>query len=158
MARQIWLLRHGDAEDPAPGTGDEARALTAQGEEQARAAGRAFAALALRFAHVFASPRVRAWDTARLACEPLRLQPLVHDALSKDFGAEDALELLSVGDAESAVLAVGHEPDLSQVVFELTGARIDLKKGGVAAVRMEGSRDGRLLVLLRPAELERIGG
>jgi phosphohistidine phosphatase len=158
MSRQIWLLRHGDAEDGGPGTSDEARRLTAKGEEQARWAGRAFAALGLTFAHAFTSPRVRGRDTALLACEPLGIEPVVHEPLSKDFAAEDALELLLTAGPREAVLAVGHEPDFSQVVLDLTGARIDLKKGGVAAVRMEGSRDGRLFVLLRPPELERLAG
>ena len=51
------------------------------------------------------------------------------------------------------MLFVGHDPDFTQVVFDLTGARVDLKKGGVAGVRMQGSRRGELLVLLRPREL-----
>jgi phosphohistidine phosphatase len=51
------------------------------------------------------------------------------------------------------VLFVGHDPDFTQVVFDLTGARVDLKKGGVAGVRLRGSRRGELLVLLRPREL-----
>ena len=53
------------------------------------------------------------------------------------------------------MLVVGHEPDFSQVVHDLTGARIDFKKGGVAGVRLDGTR-GELIVLLRPRELERI--
>ncbi len=55
------------------------------------------------------------------------------------------------------VLLVGHEPDLSTVVAELTGARIDLKKGGLAIVRIDGP-GGQLLVLLRPSELALIAG
>ena len=50
------------------------------------------------------------------------------------------------------VLLVGHEPDLSTVVAELTGARIDLKKGGLAVVRIDGG-GGELIVLMRPGEL-----
>jgi phosphohistidine phosphatase len=41
-------------------------------------------------------------------------------------------------------------------VHDLTGARVDLKKGGVAAVRLDGTHSGELLVLLRPRELEAI--
>jgi hypothetical protein len=41
---------------------------------------------------------------------------------------------------DQRVLVVGHEPDFSQVVHDLTGARIDMKKGGVAGVRIDGSR------------------
>ena len=52
---------------------------------------------------------------------------------------------------------MGHEPDFSQVVHDLAGARIDLKKGGVATLRLDGSR-AELIVLLRPRELESLGG
>ena len=55
------------------------------------------------------------------------------------------------------VLVVGHEPDFSQVVHDLTGARIDLKKGGVAAVRVDGSQP-ELVALLRPRELAVLAG
>jgi phosphohistidine phosphatase len=48
-------------------------------------------------------------------------------------------------------MLVGHEPDLSEAVQRLTGARIKLKKGGVAAVE-----DGELHVLLRPKDLKAI--
>jgi phosphohistidine phosphatase len=58
---------------------------------------------------------------------------------------------------DQRVLVVGHEPDFSQVVLDLTGARVDFKKGGVAGVRLDGSR-GELVALLRPRELDRIAG
>ena len=51
------------------------------------------------------------------------------------------------------MLAVGHEPTFSQVVYDLTGGRVDFKKGGVAAIRVERG-SGELLVLMRPRELE----
>jgi phosphohistidine phosphatase len=157
MPREIWLLRHGDAEPPGPDTPDEARKLTPEGVEQARAAGRAFAALGLRFAYVFTSPRVRAQETAMLASEPLDLMPVVHPPLSERFTAEDAFELVLAGGPDAAVLAVGHEPDFSRVVHDLTGGRIVMKKGGVAAIQVDGSRTGKLIALLRPRELELIG-
>ena len=53
------------------------------------------------------------------------------------------------------MLVVGHEPDFSQVVYDLTGGRVDFKKGGIAAVRLDSTR-GELIALLRPRELERI--
>jgi phosphohistidine phosphatase len=56
---------------------------------------------------------------------------------------------------DKRVLVVGHEPDFSQTIHDLTGARIDLKKGGVAGLRLEGAR-GELVALLRPRELDRI--
>jgi phosphohistidine phosphatase len=58
-------------------------------------------------------------------------------------------------DADARLLLVGHEPDFSQVVGDLTGARIQMKKGGVAAVNVERG-GGELLALLRPKELRKL--
>jgi phosphohistidine phosphatase len=152
MARQLWLLRHGEAE-PHDARSDDERRLTARGENQSRAAGRALAAMEIVFQAVYTSPKVRARDTARLACDALDAEPLDHAPLRQGFSADDALELLH---ADERILVVGHEPDFSQVVHDLTGAQIDLKKGGVAGVRVEGGH-GELIALLRPRELDRIG-
>ena len=152
MAQQLWLLRHGDAE-PHSTRPDPARRLTPRGARQSIAAGKALATLGLEASLVLTSPRVRAADTARLACESLGIEPVVHEPLSGDFDADDGRELMAGQDADARVLLVGHEPDFSQVVFDLTGGRIDLKKGGVAAVRLDGTR-AELIVLLRPRELE----
>jgi len=150
MSRQLWLLRHGEAE-PHGTAPDPERRLTARGEEQARAAGAAIAAVDTPPMLVFTSPKVRARDTAALACEALGIDPVVHDAVVGLDAAEALALLQAVADGER-VLLVGHEPDFSQVVHDLTGARIDMKKGGVAAVRLDGSR-GELVALLRPRDL-----
>jgi phosphohistidine phosphatase len=152
MARQLWLLRHGEAE-PHDSRSDDERRLTPRGADQSRAAGRALAAMDVVFQAVYTSPKVRARDTAKLACEALGAEPMEHAPLREGFSAGDARELLH---ADERILVVGHEPDFSQVVHDLTGARIDLKKGGLAGVRMDGAR-GELIVLLRPRELDRIG-
>ena len=83
------------------------------------------------------------------------MEPIDHAALFAGFDVPDALELLGAAGRDQRVLVVGHEPDFSQVVHDLTGARIDLKKGGIAALRLDGTR-GELIALLRPRELERI--
>ena len=152
MAPQIWLLRHGEAV-PHESKPDDERELTARGERQAIAAGEGLARLGVEFAGCYASPKVRAIDTARLACRALNLEPEVAESVRADFDREDALELLHAHDEDARVLVVGHEPDFSQVVHDLTGARVDFKKGGIAAVRVERG-SGELLVLLRPRELE----
>ncbi|HEX2398058.1 MAG TPA: histidine phosphatase family protein [Solirubrobacteraceae bacterium] len=151
MARELWLLRHGDAE-PGDGRPDEERRLTERGERQATAAGAALAAIGAEFALVLTSPRLRALQTAQLACQPLGLEPAEHSPLSGGFGREDALAVLEGKAADARVLVVGHEPDFSQTVHDLAGGRIDLKKGGLAAVSVE-SGEGELLLLMRPREL-----
>lgn len=142
----IYLLRHGDAEE---GDGDDAaRRLTAKGERQARAAGRALTALGEQIDACLTSPKVRATETARLACEPLDLDPETTNELrGGDF---DALALAA---GRGNVLLVGHEPDFSDEVARLTGAKAKLKKGGLAVV--DGST---LLALLRPRDLAAIAG
>ena len=156
MAQQLWLLRHGEAE-PHDARPDDERQLTDRGRAQSLAAGAALAALKIEIHLAFTSPKVRARDTALLACETLGIQPVEHAALAAGFDADEALALLAAAGVDQRVLAVGHEPDFSQVVFDLGGGRIDMKKGGIAALRLDGTR-GELIVLLRPREIDRISG
>ena len=83
----------------------------------------------------------------------LSVEPVETGSLTEGFDRDDALELLYAHGDSARVLVVGHEPDFSQVVFDLTGGRVDFKKGGIAAVRVERG-GGELLVMLRPRELE----
>jgi phosphohistidine phosphatase len=153
--RQLWLLRHAEAEPHGTRT-DAERRLTTRGRQQARAAGVAIGRLRVAFDAILFSPRVRAGQTAELAAEAWseaqRGRMRVHEPLSGGFDAEQALALIRGAPADGRLLLVGHEPDLSGVVGQLTGARVDLKKGGLAAVRLEGG-GGELVLLLRPREL-----
>jgi phosphohistidine phosphatase len=135
----IWFLRHGDAEDTAP---DFDRRLTQKGERQARDAGAALAVLRVEFGVCLTSPKLRARETARLACEALGVQVTVDDRLTG--GRFDPLDLAAGLDD---VLLVGHEPDFSGAIAQLTGGRVDMKKGGLAAVD-----DRAVRLLLRPRE------
>jgi phosphohistidine phosphatase len=149
---QLWLLRHGEAV-PHDAKPDSERELTARGERQAEAAGAALARLGVEFAACYASPKVRARDTARLACASLNVDPEEASSMANGFGVDDARELLLAHDEGARVLAVGHDPSFTQVVRDLTGARVDFKKGGIAAVELAGAR-GELILLLRPHDLE----
>jgi phosphohistidine phosphatase len=152
MAPQLWLLRHGEAV-PHDSKPDAERELTPRGERPAIAAGQALARLGLEFDACYTSPKVRARDTAKHACQALNVDPVEEDVLGDGFDRDDALGLLLRHGADARVLVVGHEPSFSQVLYDLTGGRADFKKGGVAAVRAERT-SGELLVLLRPRELE----
>jgi phosphohistidine phosphatase len=160
MARQLWLLRHAEAEPHGTRT-DAARRLTEHGRAQAHAAGSAIARLQSGFDAVLFSPKVRARQTAELAAkswEPQQRELLtVHPPLAGDFDAAQALDAMLAISGEGRMLMVGHEPDLSRVVSELTGGRVDVKKGGLAVVRLDGAA-GELAVLMRPRELALIAG
>jgi phosphohistidine phosphatase len=154
MAPQLWLLRHGEAV-PHDSKPDPEREVTARGERQALAAGTALARLGVEFDACYTSPRLRARQTAELACRSLGTDPVIEASVDSGFDRDDALALLRAHGDDACVLVVGHEPDFSQVVHDLTGGRVDFKKGGVAAVREAGGK-GELVLLLRPRELESI--
>lgn len=138
----IYLLRHGEAV-PRGEMEDAARALTTKGERQSSAAGKALSAMGAELGACLTSPKVRAAETARLACESLPVEPETTPELS---GGDFDATALTAGRGD--VLLVGHEPDFSNQVARLTGAKVKLRKGGLAIV------DGNtLLALLRPREL-----
>lgn len=92
------------------------------------------------------SPKVRARQTAELACEPLG----VEIAIEPRLGGEpfDVHELIAgLGD----VLLVGHDPSFTLTLHDMTGAQARLRKGGLAAIEK-----GELVSLLRPRELAAI--
>ena len=141
----IWLLRHGDAAEGSP---DSERPLTDKGREQARAAGAALKAIGVEIDACLTSPKVRAADSARIACDQLGgVEPQLEPKLAG--GPFDA-EALAAGLGDD-VLLVGHDPDFSAAVHSLTGAQVRMKKGGLAGVDR-----GELMVLLRPRESKAI--
>jgi phosphohistidine phosphatase len=160
MARQLWLLRHAEAE-PHGTRSDAERRLTERGHRQARVAGIALARLGAAFDEVLFSPKARARQTAELAAEEWseeqRERLRAYPPLAGGFDARQALDALAAVEDDGRLLLVGHEPDLSRVVRDLTGGLVDLKKSGLAVVRLEGA-GGELAVVMRPRELGLIAG
>ncbi len=180
MVRQLWLLRHADAE-PHGTRPDAQRVLTERGRRQARVAGLALRRLQLEPEAVLVSPKVRAEQTARLAAEAcdgdgrggegaggagaggeargggLSQALRIHPPLASGYDAAQALDDLAAVGGAARLLVVGHEPDLAGVLGALTGAAAHLKKAGLAVVRLDGGA-GELVLLLRPRELAMIAG
>jgi phosphohistidine phosphatase len=136
------MLRHAEAEDGSP---DADRPLTQKGRGQADTAGRALAAMGVPMDACLTSPKVRARDTAELACKSLGIEPEEDTRL--EGGPFDPRELTE-GRGDN-VLLVGHDPDFSLAVNHMTGAQVRMKKGGVV-----GFDRGELMVMLRPQDLE----
>src|ERR1700712_4433317 len=105
MAPQLWMLRHGEAV-PHDSKPDAERELTPRGRRQADAAGAALAALGEEFAACYTSPKVRARDTAELACVHLNIEPILDHSLSEGFSRVDALTLLDAHGGDAHVLVV----------------------------------------------------
>jgi phosphohistidine phosphatase len=139
----LWLLRHADAADGFP---DDERPLTERGIQQAQDAGRALERLGVNLDACLSSPKLRALQTAQLACGPLGVEVTVEPRLSGEPFDVDDLRA-GLGD----VLLVGHDPSFTLTLHDLTGAQARMRKGGLAAVHK-----GELITLMRPAELSAI--
>jgi phosphohistidine phosphatase len=139
----LWLLRHAEAADGVP---DDERPLTERGVHQAEAAGRALEALGSGIDVCLSSPKLRALQTAQLACAPLGVEVTVDRRLA---GEPFDVDELTAGLAN--VLLVGHDPSFTLTLHDLTGAQARMKKGGLA-----GIAKGELVVLMRPSELSAI--
>jgi len=153
----LYLLRHGTAEPRRPDLDDAMRALTDKGRDQCRRMAALLRRLELPEA-VATSPLLRARQTANEVMRGLRLEsaPKQLNALIPGTPALEAIQALTSA-GERCVLAVGHEPLLSQVCAMLVGPglRLDLKKGGLLEIEVESRRPPRatLLGVVRPGYL-----
>ncbi len=118
-------------------------------------AGLALARLGLGFEAILYSPKVRARQTAELAAEAWDADERSRLAVLRAWPAASTRAMRSMRWpvwARRAADAGRPRAGSLHVVAELTGARIDLKKGGLAVVKLEGG-GGQLAVLMRPREL-----
>jgi phosphohistidine phosphatase len=152
---ELYFLRHGIAAPRGDWGGDDAqRPLTEQGrEEVARIAG-LLARLAPALDAIVTSPFLRAAQTAEVVAEHLNLQDKValDDRLAPGFDIGRLGKLLKKFPQAKALLLVGHEPDFTTTIGELTGGRVILKKGGMAYVESadESLKRAVLVWLVQP--------
>ncbi len=155
---QLYLLRHADAGDPDAWTGDDAaRPLSEKGRAQSERLGRFLAGSRFRPDAIVTSPKVRAAETAEIVATALDVDVDVDDRLGGGLDLRTLEALLRSREAKRIVL-VGHDPDFSELVAELTGApRISMKKGALARLDVElplRAGLGRLRWLVPPDLLE----
>ena len=124
---RLFLVRHAEA---APGEPDDLRPLTPGGREGARALGEKLAAE--RPDAVVSSPLLRARETAEQIARAAGIEAETDDRLAPGATAQDVKAALA-GRGET-VVAVGHQPDCSTIVLELTGRKIKFPPGSVFVV------------------------
>lgn len=139
------LVRHGVAveRDEWEGT-EENRPLTEKGKKRVRQAAAGLAALDCRPTHVFTSPFVRAYDTARLVrvgvCPSVKVE--TREELAVGAKPEQLVHVLQTLPSDAVVLCVGHEPFLGELVSLLLCGKMlpnfPLKKAGAVCVEVEG--------------------
>jgi phosphohistidine phosphatase SixA len=126
---RLFLVRHAEA---APGEPDDLRPLTAAGRAAARALGDRLAAEQLTA--VLSSPLLRARETAEQIARAADLTPEADDRLAPGATADDLRA--AIADHGDAVVAVGHQPDCSVILLELTGSEADFAPGAVREVQL----------------------
>jgi phosphohistidine phosphatase len=145
---KLYLLRHGKADWPDWKQADDERPLTDQGIEEMRLVGVALKRLKVAPEFIFSSPLPRASRTAKIAAGELGVRVDERPELRPGFSRANCDRLLAKhGHAD--VMLVGHEPDFSELIRSLTGARVKLPKAGVAAIELgDDLAEPRLLWLL----------
>ncbi|UVT21004.1 MAG: histidine phosphatase family protein [Nitrospira sp.] len=161
------LFRHGIAVEPEEWEGaEENRPLTEKGKRRTRQAAEGLAALDCKPTHLFTSPFVRAYDTARLlraaVCPTLKVE--TREELAVGAKPEQLIAFLHTLPSDSVVVCVGHEPLLGEVAGLLLCGRavsgFHLKKAGTAWIEVQGvvkSGQGRLCCWLEPMQLRAMG-
>jgi phosphohistidine phosphatase len=153
----IYFLRHASAGEHIPNPArDDKRPLDEEGILQARYIGRMLANLDIQVEQILSSPLKRARQTASLVANELAFErPIdLDDALRPQATLAQFQAMLSRLRDGDAVMVVGHNPSLSEFLsktISATGgsAQIDLKKGAVAKVEVNG-RKGTLQWLVTP--------
>lgn len=147
----LYFLRHAHAVD-AVGLSDEERALNDKGNAQAEATAKLFKRLGTQVDTVFTSPRLRCRQTADIVGRVFNLEPQVREELNFDFNVTLLNDLLAPLNFDQNVMLVGHEPTFSRAVQDLTGARVEMKKCGIARVDLISRTplQGELIWLVAP--------
>jgi phosphohistidine phosphatase len=156
---QIYLLRHGIAEDARPGMADADRALTPEGKEKLR---RVLKRAGIVPSLILSSPYKRAVETADLAVQVLGYTGKVVriEALVPHGSPYSVWDELRARRGETAVLLTGHEPLMSSIVAFLLDSpalQVDMKKAALVRIDCErsGSKPGGVLKwMLTPAVSE----
>lgn len=136
---QIYLLRHGIAEDISSTGRDADRRLTAEGKKKLAAVLKNAAAAGVKPSLILTSPLVRAKQTAEIAAKALgcREEILTTSVLEPGADPEQAWGEIRLHRDAAQLLLAGHEPLFSRLGAYLLNAptlEIDFKKGALLRI------------------------
>jgi phosphohistidine phosphatase len=136
---QIYLLRHGIAEDAKPGHPDAERPLTAEGRDKLRRVLKRARTADLDPTVILSSPYRRAIETAAVAAEVLAYKGEIvrTRALVPEASPYDAWEEIRNRKNERAILLSSHEPLMSSMVAFLLDSpalHVEMKKAALARI------------------------
>ena len=154
---RLYFVRHGIAEDLR--TSDFARELTKRGSRRVRTSAQVIMRLGIAPDAIFSSPRLRSRQTAEIIAGALDKPVTISEAVNFGFDLADARRLTRGLDADAEVMFVGHNPDMSLLVSEITGVDAPMKKGGLARIDVYGRSldEGELVWLIAPKVFDVLG-
>jgi phosphohistidine phosphatase len=140
----LYVLRHGIAEDTAPG-GDSERTLTAAGTLQVATVAKGLHNLGITFDRIIASPFVRARETAEIIGRIAEYdETILQDGrLTPSARPEQIGDLVAEHDDAESLLITGHLPALADFIGWLCGApslSIELKPASLTAAAIDRFR------------------
>ena len=139
---ELYLLRHGVAEESTANTPDSERALTSEGRRKLRQVLEAAATAGLAPTLILTSPLRRAVQTAEIAQDALKYkgEVLRTKSLAPGATAEQVWDEIRVHRDEQRLLLVGHNPLFSELSGYLLGSndiQVDFKKGAILRIDLE---------------------
>jgi len=160
----LLVLRHGDAGKSSLSPGDFKRSLTAEGKKEIEEISKGIQSLGIELDDILTSPLSRAKQTAEIVSKIVKLNGNIEEieSLKPEGNRLELYSKLSKLKQDSQILIVGHEPYLTELIGEAisqSGCRIDLKKAGLARIRVISTSPklrGELRWLLTPKHLKRL--
>jgi phosphohistidine phosphatase len=155
----LYFFRHALADHPNWSGPDTDRPLNEKGIRRTTRSAQTIQKLGLGLELILSSPLARARQTAELIIAKSNLDiPLeIETRLAPGFNLDDLAAILEDHPANNAIMLVGHEPDFSTVISDLTGgSRLVMKKGGLARVDVldHSPPRGELVWLIPPKMLD----
>jgi phosphohistidine phosphatase len=139
---EVYILRHGIAEDAHGGMRDEDRKLTAEGRERLAALLRTAVRGRVRPSLVLTSPYVRAVQTAEMAASELGYSGSVVEtkALVPDASPQDVWTEIRTHKDEDSILLASHNPLCSRLPGYFLGApdaQVHFGKGAMVCIEFD---------------------
>jgi len=153
---ELYILRHGLAGefgDPRY-PDDSQRPLTAEGKRKMHQAALGMKALGLKFDLAFASPYLRARQTAEIVCRQLDCLDILQIIENLEPGRDPRKLIAEINQNDlknQSVLLAGHEPFLSGLIsYLISGShspQVEFKKGALCKLEVKELKYGRCAAL-----------
>ena len=152
----VYVIRHGKAEDSSESGLDRDRVLRKKGHKQAQWIAQVLVEREPRPLLVLSSPYARAIETATPIWDALGMDRQVDDRLGAERSISDTIDVLLDARGSGCVAVIGHNPTCARLVSTLCNGLTTMpgghRTGEMAHVRIESEDligDGKLIGRLR---------